>query len=41
MLIAEDEIFGPVAVCLQFDTEEEVIAAANNTPCGLSTYFYT
>ena len=41
MLIAEDETFGPVAACFRFDTEEEVIAAANNTPYGLSAYFYT
>ncbi|RDS82660.1 NAD-dependent succinate-semialdehyde dehydrogenase [Dyella psychrodurans] len=41
MLIAEDETFGPVAACFQFDTEDEVIAAANNTPYGLSAYFYT
>ena len=41
MLITEDETFGPVAACFRFDTEEEVIAAANNTPYGLSAYFYT
>jgi succinate-semialdehyde dehydrogenase / glutarate-semialdehyde dehydrogenase len=41
MLIAEDETFGPVAACFRFNTEEEVIAAANNTPYGLSAYFYT
>ncbi|HTV86432.1 MAG TPA: NAD-dependent succinate-semialdehyde dehydrogenase [Dyella sp.] len=41
MLIAEDETFGPVAACFRFDTEAEVIAAANGTPYGLSAYFYT
>jgi succinate-semialdehyde dehydrogenase/glutarate-semialdehyde dehydrogenase len=41
MLIAEDETFGPVAACFRFDTEEEVIEAANNTPYGLSAYFFT
>jgi succinate-semialdehyde dehydrogenase / glutarate-semialdehyde dehydrogenase len=41
MLIAEEETFGPVAACFRFDTEEEVIALANNTPYGLSAYFYT
>jgi succinate-semialdehyde dehydrogenase / glutarate-semialdehyde dehydrogenase len=41
MLIAEDETFGPVAACFRFDTEQEVIALANNTPYGLSAYFYT
>ena len=41
MLIAEEETFGPVAACFRFKTEEEVIAAANDTPFGLSAYFYT
>jgi succinate-semialdehyde dehydrogenase / glutarate-semialdehyde dehydrogenase len=41
MLIAEEETFGPVAACFRFDTEAEVIARANDTPFGLSAYFYT
>lgn len=41
MLIAQEETFGPVAACFRFDTEEEVIEAANSTPYGLSAYFYT
>jgi succinate-semialdehyde dehydrogenase / glutarate-semialdehyde dehydrogenase len=41
MLIAEEETFGPVAACFRFKTEEEAIAAANDTPFGLSAYFYT
>jgi succinate-semialdehyde dehydrogenase / glutarate-semialdehyde dehydrogenase len=41
MLIAEEETFGPVAACFRFKTEQEVIAAANDTPFGLSAYFYT
>ncbi|GJH26308.1 NAD-dependent succinate-semialdehyde dehydrogenase [Caballeronia novacaledonica] len=41
MLIAGEETFGPVAACFRFETEEEVIAAANDTPYGLSAYFYT
>ncbi|SAK82896.1 succinate semialdehyde dehydrogenase [Caballeronia hypogeia] len=41
MLIADEETFGPVAACFRFDTEEEVIAASNDTPFGLSAYFYT
>lgn len=41
MLIAQEETFGPVAACFRFDTEQEAIAAANNTPFGLSAYFYT
>jgi succinate-semialdehyde dehydrogenase/glutarate-semialdehyde dehydrogenase len=30
-----------VAACWRFETEAEVIAAANDTPFGLSAYFYT
>ncbi|MGF6774999.1 NAD-dependent succinate-semialdehyde dehydrogenase [Paraburkholderia sp. GAS334] len=41
MLIAGEETFGPVAACFRFTTEEEVVAAANDTPFGLSAYFYT
>ncbi|MBU9188103.1 NAD-dependent succinate-semialdehyde dehydrogenase [Burkholderia gladioli] len=40
-LIAEEETFGPVAACFRFSTEEQAIAAANDTPFGLSAYFYT
>lgn len=41
MAVARDEIFGPVAAVLKFDTEEEAIERANNTPYGLAAYFYT
>jgi succinate-semialdehyde dehydrogenase/glutarate-semialdehyde dehydrogenase len=41
MLIADEETFGPVAACFRFATEEEVVAAANDTPFGLAAYFYT
>ena len=41
MLIASDETFGPVAPLFKFDTEEEVIARANDTEYGLASYFYT
>jgi succinate-semialdehyde dehydrogenase / glutarate-semialdehyde dehydrogenase len=41
MLLAEEETFGPVAAAFRFKTEEEAIAAANDTPFGLSAYFYT
>ncbi|WP_186164826.1 NAD-dependent succinate-semialdehyde dehydrogenase [Burkholderia gladioli] len=40
-LIAGEETFGPVAACFRFSTEEQAIAAANDTPFGLSAYFYT
>ena len=35
------EIFGPVAPITPFDTEEEVVKLANNTPYGLISYLYT
>lgn len=41
MLIAHEETFGPVAPIFTFETEEEVIEKANNTPYGLAAYFYT
>jgi succinate-semialdehyde dehydrogenase/glutarate-semialdehyde dehydrogenase len=40
MDISVEEIFGPVAPVFKFDTEEEVIELANNTPFGLASYFY-
>ncbi|HET9490988.1 MAG TPA: NAD-dependent succinate-semialdehyde dehydrogenase [Methylomirabilota bacterium] len=41
MAIAQEEIFGPAAPVLIFDTEEEVIRRANATTFGLAAYFYT
>ncbi|XP_076662173.1 succinic semialdehyde dehydrogenase [Halictus rubicundus] len=41
MEIYNKEIFGPVAVINKFETEEEVIQKANNTPVGLAGYFYS
>ncbi|MFD0678645.1 MULTISPECIES: NAD-dependent succinate-semialdehyde dehydrogenase [unclassified Paenibacillus] len=41
MLICKEETFGPVAPLMVFDSEEEVIARANNVPYGLASYFYT
>lgn len=40
MEIAQAEIFGPVAPVFTFQTEEEVIRLANDTPYGLAAYFY-
>jgi len=39
--MAGEEIFGPVAPLTPFATEEEVVAAANDTPYGLVAYVYT
>ena len=39
--ILKEEVFGPVAPIIGFDTEEEGIAAANNTEYGLAAYIYT
>ncbi|MDU0359053.1 NAD-dependent succinate-semialdehyde dehydrogenase [Rhizobium sp. 25PS6] len=36
-----EEIFGPVAPLYRFETEAEVIAAANDTEYGLAAYIYT
>lgn len=41
MSIMRDEIFGPVLAMMPFDTEEEAIAIANDTPYGLSNYVQT
>ncbi len=40
-LIAREEIFGPVAALATFETEDEVVAAANDTEYGLISYVYT
>jgi succinate-semialdehyde dehydrogenase/glutarate-semialdehyde dehydrogenase len=39
--IFKEEVFGPVAPIIGFDTEEEGIAAANDTEYGLAAYIYT
>jgi succinate-semialdehyde dehydrogenase/glutarate-semialdehyde dehydrogenase len=36
-----EEIFGPVAPIVTFETDEEAIAMANNTEFGLVAYVYT
>lgn len=40
MLVMREETFGPLAAVARFSTEEEVIAAANDTDFGLAAYFY-
>lgn len=41
MRIAREEIFGPVLAVIPFDTEEEAVAIANDTPFGLAAGLYT
>jgi len=41
MVVERQEIFGPVLSILPFDTEEEAIAIANDTPYGLAAYLQT
>ena len=41
MTIARTEIFGPVLSMIPFDTEEEAIKIANDTPYGLENYVQT
>jgi len=41
MEIFSTEIFGPVAPLFKFETEEEAIRMANDTPFGLAAYAYT
>ena len=38
MTIAREEIFGPVLAILGYDSEEQAIATANDTPYGLAAY---
>lgn len=41
MELASEETFGPVAGLFKFDTEEEVIKAANAADVGLAGYFFS
>ncbi|MCU0800181.1 MAG: NAD-dependent succinate-semialdehyde dehydrogenase [Rhodobacteraceae bacterium] len=41
MRMNSEEIFGPVAAIYRFDTEDEVVALANDTEYGLAAYAYT
>jgi aldehyde dehydrogenase (NAD+) len=38
MTIAREEIFGPVLVIIPYETEEEAVRIANDTPYGLAAY---
>jgi succinate-semialdehyde dehydrogenase/glutarate-semialdehyde dehydrogenase len=39
--LTKEEIFGPVAPITVFDTDDEAVAAANDTEFGLVSYLYT
>lgn len=41
MSVARNEIFGPVLVMIPFETEDEAIEMANDTPYGLAAYIQT
>ncbi len=41
MTIARQEIFGPVLSIIPFDSEDEAVAIANDTPYGLTDYVQT
>lgn len=41
MKVCREETFGPLAAVLRFRSEEEAVALANDTPFGLSAYFYS
>jgi succinate-semialdehyde dehydrogenase/glutarate-semialdehyde dehydrogenase len=41
MRIYREETFGPVAPLIRFETEDEALRMANDTPYGLAAYFYT
>ncbi|MGP9803784.1 NAD-dependent succinate-semialdehyde dehydrogenase [Paracoccus sp. NSM] len=40
MKVSTEETFGPLAPLFRFETEDEVIAKANDTIFGLASYFY-
>jgi NAD-dependent aldehyde dehydrogenases len=41
MTVAREEIFGPVLSVIEFDTEAEAVAMANESPYGLASSLYT
>jgi len=41
MQLAKEEQFSPILAFFPFDTEEQVVKAANDTSMGLASYFFT
>lgn len=41
MKIVREEIFGPVAALVRFETEDEAVQMANDTPFGLAAYLFS
>lgn len=41
MVVSKEETFGPVAPLFKFESEEDVIALANDSEFGLAGYFYS
>ena len=41
MVVAREEIFGPVGVFIRFDTAEEAVAIANDSDFGLAAGIWT
>ena len=41
MRIAREEVFGPVLAVIPFDTEDEAVAIANDSPYGLAAGVWT
>lgn len=41
MLVTHEETFGPLLPIYEFETEEEALQMANDTPYGLAAYFFT
>lgn len=39
--VLQEEIFGPIAIIIPFDTKEEVLQYANGTEAGLASYVFT
>ena len=40
-ILAKEEVFGPVFICIPFESEEEAIALANETKYGLAAFIWT